>query len=111
LLAFLVGSLSIIGLPPFGGAWSKWSLALGALDAGYLIVVGVFMLSSLLSMGYLLPIVARGFFLAAPGAQANDKSAIEEAPIACLIALSFTALLCIVLFSFAGRIETLLKGI
>ena len=68
MLAFLVGSLSIIGLPPFGGAWSKWTLALGALDAGYVIVVGVLMLSSLLSVAYLLPIVARGFFLPPPGA-------------------------------------------
>ncbi len=25
--AFLIGSLSIIGLPPFGGLWSKWYLA------------------------------------------------------------------------------------
>ena len=28
--AFLVGSLSIIGLPPFAGVWSKWYLAMGA---------------------------------------------------------------------------------
>ena len=40
MLAFLIGSLSIIGLPPLGGSWSKWTLALGALDAGYVIVVG-----------------------------------------------------------------------
>jgi hypothetical protein len=36
---------------------------------------------------------------------------VEEAPTACLIALSCTALLCTVLFFLAGRIETLLKGI
>ena len=34
MLAFLVASLSIIGLPPMGGTWSKWLLAMGALDAG-----------------------------------------------------------------------------
>ena len=27
--AFLIGSLSIIGLPPLGGIWSKWYLAHG----------------------------------------------------------------------------------
>ena len=48
--------------------WSKWMLTLGALDAGHVIAVGVLMLSSLLSVGYLLPIVARGFFLPPPGA-------------------------------------------
>ena len=48
---FLSRSLSIIGLPPLGGTWSKWTLALGALDAGHAFVVGVLMLSSLLSVG------------------------------------------------------------
>ena len=111
MLAFLIGSLSIIGLPPFGGAWSKWTLALGALEAGQAIVVGVLMLSSLLSVGYLLPIVARGFFLPAPGTHADGPAQVEEAPVACLIALSVTAALTVVLFFFAGAVETLLAGL
>lgn len=113
MLAFLVGSLSIIGLPPFGGMWSKWLLALGALEAGHVFVVAVLMLSSLLSAAYLLPIVARAFF-AAPPADAHGHGhgeGIEEAPLACLIALCATALLCVVLFFQAGRIESLLAGI
>ena len=69
------------------------------------------MLSSLLSVAYLLPIVARGFFLPPPGAPADGKTRIEEAPAACLIALCCTALLCIVLFFQAGPIETLLEGL
>ena len=32
--AFCIASFSIIGLPPFGGAWSKWYLVTGALEAG-----------------------------------------------------------------------------
>jgi multicomponent Na+:H+ antiporter subunit D len=110
MLAFLMASLSIIGLPPLG-AWSKWMLALGALDAGYVIVVGVLMLSSLLSAVYLLPIVARGFFLPAPGEPKDTEIVVEEAPTTCLIALSCTAVLCVVLFFLAERIEMLLAGI
>ena len=30
-IAFLIGSLSIIGLPPLGGSWSKWLLIMGCL--------------------------------------------------------------------------------
>ena len=33
--AFLVASISLIGLPPLGGTWSKWLLMLGAVDAGH----------------------------------------------------------------------------
>lgn len=108
--AFLIGSLSIIGLPPFGGTWSKWVLALGALDAGHVFVLGVLMLSSLLSVAYLLPIVARAFFVPQSTSQALDEIPVQEAPLACLIALSCTALLCVALFFQAGNIETLLEG-
>jgi multicomponent Na+:H+ antiporter subunit D len=111
MLAFLIGSLSIIGLPPFGGMWSKWVLGLGAIESGHAWVIGVLMLSSLLNVGYLLPIVARGFFLPPPGAAAGGATKIEEAPVACLVALCITALLTVVLFFQAGTIETLLQGI
>jgi multicomponent Na+:H+ antiporter subunit D len=108
MFAFFVASLSIIGLPPLGGTWSKWTLALGALDDGQLIVVGVLMLSSLLSAGYLLTIVARAFFLPPPDASAGGN-AIHEAPVACLIALSTTALLSFVLFFLPGPIVAMLR--
>jgi multicomponent Na+:H+ antiporter subunit D len=110
MLAFFVASISIIGLPPLGGTWSKWMLMRGALDGGQIAVVGVLMLSSLLSVGYLLPVVARGYFLP-PAAGTGEKTKVEEAPAACLIALCCTAILCIVLFFQADRIETLLEGL
>ncbi len=111
MFVFFVGSLSIVGLPPLGGTWSKWMLLLGALDAGSMVAVGVLMLSSLLSLAYLLPIVARGYFLPPPDQPTNGATEIKEAPIACMIALCCTALLCIVLFFQSGRIETLLEAI
>jgi multicomponent Na+:H+ antiporter subunit D len=104
--AFLIGSLSIVGIPPMGGTWSKWLLILGALDAGQTFVVFVLMLSSLLSLGYLIPIVARAWFLP----DGEKVGPVAEAPLACLIPICITAALCIVLFFFAGSVETLLMG-
>ncbi len=101
MFAFLVGSLSIIGLPPLGGTWSKWWLGIGAVDAGHEWVVAVLMTSSLLNVAYLLPIVA-------PKAKPGERIAVTEAPKACLIPLCITAALCIVLFFGAGQVETLL---
>lgn len=62
--AFTVAAFSIIGLPPGGGSWSKWFMALGSTTqpSDYPFVF-VYMLSSLLAIGYLMPIVARAFFL------------------------------------------------
>ncbi len=112
MFAFLIGSLSIVGLPPFGGLWSKWTLAMGALDAGSLFVLGVLMVSSLLSVAYLLPVVARAFFLSpTDGSEPQDTDGLAEAPISCLIALCLTALLCVVLFFEAGRVETILQSL
>ena len=78
MFAFFIASLSIIGLPPFGGTWSKWFLALGALDAGYQFAVAVFMLSSLLNVAYLLPIVSRAFFKPLPGI--DDGTPVQDQP-------------------------------
>jgi len=60
--AFAVGALGLAGIPPVNGFVSKWWLALGSLDAGHAVVLGVFLLSGLLNAGYFLPIVVRGFF-------------------------------------------------
>lgn len=106
--AFGIGALSIIGLPPFGGLWSKWYLALGALDAGQLVIVGVLMISSLLNIAYLLPIPLKAFFGKPPGKAARG---IKEAPLACLIAIGLTAFGCLVLFFLADPLFALLKMI
>ena len=57
--AFVVASLCIIGLPPLGGAWSKWYLATATVDAGEWVLLGVLLLSSLLSIAYLLSVPLR----------------------------------------------------
>ncbi len=110
MFAFLVGSLSIIGLPPLGGTWAKWFIAAGAIDAGQLFVIAVLIVSALLNIAYLLPIVVRGYMLPPPGMTRDAPVRIREAPFACVLALSVTALACVVLFFLAGAIEDLLAG-
>jgi multicomponent Na+:H+ antiporter subunit D len=95
---FLIGSLSIIGLPPFGGAWSKWFLGLGALEAHRIALLVVFLVSSLLNVAYLLPIAVRGFF-SAPTRQ-ELQNGVKEAPLACVIPIVVTAVGCLGLFLF-----------
>ncbi len=61
--AFLVGSLSIIGIPPMGGSWPKFFLMAGALDAGQKFLLAALILSSILNVAYLVPVAMRGFLL------------------------------------------------
>ena len=93
--AFFLASLSIVGLPPMGGMWSKWYLALGAIDAGYAVLVGVLMASTLLNIAYLIPVPIRAFV---GKADAGSDIQIREAPIACLLAMGVTVAGCVALF-------------
>jgi len=63
MVAFFIGSLSIIGLPPTGGTWSKWYLLMATLETEQLIIMATLMLSSLLNIAYLMPIPFHAFFL------------------------------------------------
>ena len=60
--AFFIGALSIIGIPPAGGSWSKFMLMVGAVDSQLYFVLAVLGLSSLLNIYYLLEPLSRGFF-------------------------------------------------
>jgi multicomponent Na+:H+ antiporter subunit D len=103
--AFCLASFSIIGLPPFGGAWSKWFLVTGAFEAGHFWMGAVFMVSSLLSIGYLMPIVVRAFFRPLP--EGEDHS-VKEAPLLMLLPICTTALACFVIFFYTDAVYRLL---
>ena len=96
--AFFVGALSIIGIPPAGGSWSKFMLMVGAADAGMVVVLIVLGVSSLLNIYYLLDPVARAFFK--PKAK---EVKIDWHPLTVWPPVA-TAVLCIVLFFFADPI-------
>ena len=105
--AFCIGALSIIGLPPFGGSWSKWLLIVGAADAQHQVFIAVLMISSLLNIAYLLPIVGKGFFVSDP----DNAGPVKEAPLLCWLPPAFTALGCLVIFFYAGDIVEFLSPI
>jgi multicomponent Na+:H+ antiporter subunit D len=107
--AFFIAALSIIGLPPLGGSWSKWYLMLGAADAGQQVMIAVLMVSSLLNIAYLIPIPVRGFFFAGSGEPASPG--VREAPLACVVPLCLTAAGSVLLFFYADPIYQLLLPI
>ena len=98
--AFLVASLSIAGLPPAGGLWSKWYLALGALEMNQIALLVVLMISSLLNVYYLLSIPIRAFFLSPSGpSQPLENRFYLVAP------LVLTAIISFLLFFMGGELS------
>jgi multicomponent Na+:H+ antiporter subunit D len=92
--AFALASLSIIGLPPMLGFVSKWWMLRGMLQAGDWFAFAVLALGSLLTSGYLLPIIYRAFFCAA----SEDETPLSEVPWAMRLPVLATAALCLLLF-------------
>lgn len=95
MIAFTIGSLGIIGLPPASGLWSKLLIAQGTLDNGYVWVIAALMLSTLLNIGYLLIIPLRAFFKPVPTTAidqpSHDSSHTADEPQDLLSANSFSA--------------------
>jgi multicomponent Na+:H+ antiporter subunit D len=98
MMAFFIGSLSVIGLPPTGGFFSKWYLVLGTLQADQMPMLLVLLGSSLLNAAYFLPIVYKAFFCTEEESMFTNK--VEEAPIWCVAPLVVTAIVSIALFFY-----------
>ena len=79
--AFVLGGLSLIGVPMTVGFVSKWYLVLGALDAGMWPVAVLILLSSLLAVIYIWRVVEVGYFRTA----ADDAPEVSEAPFSMLL--------------------------
>lgn len=105
--AFFIAALSIIGLPPAGGLWSKYWLTMGALQGGQFWLMAIYLGSSLLSLAYLMPIVARGFLL--PAGDPEAQPGLHEAPWTCVAPLCLTALGCVALFFAVAPLLHLLQ--
>ena len=110
--AFLVGSISIIGIPPMGGSWPKFFLMVGAHDSGKSILIAALIVSSILNIAYLLPVAVRGFMK--PPANLEDDAKIADVRRQhrwVIIPPVFTAFGALVLFAFAGEIIDFLTPI
>lgn len=105
MLAFLIGSLSVIGLPPGGGFISKWFLVLGTMQADQLAMLVVLLVSSILNAAYFLPIVYQAFF--SKSETGFFSGGFREAPAFCLVPLLITALGSIVLLLYPQPFFTL----
>ncbi|MHA6623123.1 proton-conducting transporter transmembrane domain-containing protein [Pseudonocardia sp. DLS-67] len=91
--AFLVASMSVIGLPPLGGTWSKFLLLQGTADAGEPVMTAVLLVGSLLSFAYLIPIAVRAFLRPPPLGPVH-----AEEPPALVVPPVLTAAACAALF-------------
>ena len=110
--AFLVASISIIGIPPMGGSWPKYFLIVGALESGKGILTAALVLSSILNIVYLIPISIRAF-LKPPKDISVDNGLIEvrKKNIWVIVPPVISAAGAFILFFYVGSIVDFLQPV
>ncbi len=92
--ALVIGALSMIGIPPTAGFFSKWYLILGSIEANNWVFVAVILASSLFNALYFFRVIENAYFESSRGHAAgetlgNDKR--EEVPLSMLIPILIVA--------------------
>jgi len=89
----LIGSLSIAGVPPLGGFWSKLLIIMALVQARRPVLAVIAVLASVLTLWYYLIIQRRAFF-----GKLNERwAAVKEAPFWMAASTVILAVLCLVL--------------
>lgn len=78
--AFTVASLSMVGIPPTAGFFSKWYLVLGSLDGGNWVFAAVIVASSLLSAVYFFRVIEKVYAHSPPTSGIEVTQNIEPPP-------------------------------
>jgi len=101
MLAFTIGALSMIGVPPTGGFVSKWYILAGAFEADNYVAIATIIVSTALNAAYFLPIVYMAWFERETVPPATPHG---EAPWPAVLALTVTAALTLLFFFFNGPV-------
>ena len=91
--AFTVAALSMIGLPPTAGFFSKYYLALAAFQSGYYSFVAALLLSSLLGAVYFFRVLERAYISAPPEEVSSEPSEVGAPMLVPVAALAVLVLL------------------
>ncbi len=76
--AFTLGAFGMCGAPPLAGFLSKWHIALGAIQSGSLVFLGVILVGSLLDVVYFFPVIRDAFFGKMPESETLQKDEEEQ---------------------------------
>jgi len=106
--AFAVASLSMIGAPPVAGFVSKWSLLVGSMEAHQIGILLILIASTMLNVGYFVPVTYKAFFGRAPEGTA---AGIREAPLSMLIPILIAATVSVLIGIYPNFMMQFVKAV
>lgn len=104
---FVLAGVSIIGVPPTCGFFSKWYLLLGGMQAGYSLFVVALIVSSLISAVLVFRVIETGFIPSAENGHdhhSGHETALQEAPVSMLASLGLVGASLIAVGIWSGEI-------
>ena len=107
--AFVIAALSMIGIPPTAGFFSKWYLILGTIEASQWALTGVIMVSSLLNAVYFFRVIENAYLEVDAdhsGGHHEEETGREEAPFSMLVPTLIMAAMIILVGLASGKIIT-----
>ncbi len=109
MIAFTIGGLSIVGIPPTCGFFSKWYLVLGAIESQQWVFAATLLISSLLTAVIFFKILVNIYFGPQPDSGAhsiggNGAVVMDEAPLSMLFPICIMAAGVMSLGFFSGKI-------
>ena len=105
--AFTIGALSMIGVPPTAGFFSKWYLILGAIDSGQYHFMAALLFSSLVNAILFFRVIEIAYFEPMTDQHgSHEPVVIDEAPLSMLGPLVIVSVGLIIIGIYAGDIVT-----
>lgn len=108
---FMIAAASVIGLPPMAGMWSKFLLVTASFGSGEWLTAAAMIVSSLLSLIYLLPIAFRALFPPIGDTAPREFVRPGGTPALALTAIVLTSVACVALFLLADPLANYLAPI
>jgi multicomponent Na+:H+ antiporter subunit D len=104
--AFVIGAMSIIGVPPTCGFFSKWYLIVGAISAGHYGFMAALIFSSLVSVVLFFRVFEICFYepFADHHGHDNHPGGMDEAPVSMVVPLLVVAAILILVGLYTGDI-------
>jgi multicomponent Na+:H+ antiporter subunit D len=107
--AFTIAALSVIGIPPTCGFFSKWYLILGAIDAQQWVFAVALIISSLLSAVVFFRVIENTYFeprvpVHAHNGGTHEEIKMDEAPLSMLVPIYIMVAGILTLGIFSGKI-------
>jgi multicomponent Na+:H+ antiporter subunit D len=109
MIAFVTAALSMIGIPPTCGFFSKLYLLLGGIDAREWIFVAALLISTVLNVVYFFNVIRYAYFKSSEQAytyngESIEETAVDEVPLSMLIPIWIAVVGIIVTGIFSGKI-------